>query len=77
MKERKILKINGTMLNKEQLENHLQKIASSHNLTNKSQKSTYPVPHMLENYKVIQETYKIRNRNTSSRGMVARQFIYY
>ena len=63
MKERKILKINGTMLNKEQLENHLQKIASSHNLTNKSQKSTYPVPHMLENYKVIQETYNLLNEH--------------
>mgnify|MGYP005777306803 CR=1 FL=1 len=51
LKERKILKINGTMLNKEQLENHLQKIASSHNLTNKSQKCPNPVPHMLEKSK--------------------------
>ena len=53
MNANKILKISGTVLDKNQLENHLQKIASSHNLVNKSQKETYPVPHMLENFRVI------------------------
>ncbi len=63
MKTNKVLKINGTMLDKEQLETHLQKIASSHNLSNQSQKETYPVPQMLENFKVIEEVYHLLNEH--------------
>ncbi len=63
MKENKILKINGTPLDKQQLEKHLEKIASSHNLSSKSEKSTYPVPHMLESFKVIQEVYNLLNEH--------------
>ena len=48
LKTEKILKIDGTMLNKAQLEKHLEKIASGHNLSNKAEKETYPVPHLLE-----------------------------
>ena len=51
------------MLDKKQLEKHLQKIAADHNLVNKSEKDTYPVPHMLESYKVIQEVYKLLNEH--------------
>ena len=51
------------MLDKKQLENHLQKIASGHNLTNKSKKDTYPVPHMQESFNVIQETYNLLNEH--------------
>lgn len=63
MKENKILKINGTLLDKKQLESHLQKIASNHNLNNKTQKNTYPVPHMLESFNVIQEVYYLLNEH--------------
>lgn len=56
MNTNKILKISGTTLDKSQLEQHLQKIASGHNLVNKSNKETYPVPQMLENYKVIRRS---------------------
>ena len=63
MRKNKILKINGTMLDKTQLINHLQKIASNHNLTSKSEKDTYPVPHMLESFKVIQEVYNLLNEH--------------
>ena len=59
----KILKINGTVLDKKQLEKHLQKIATDHNLTNKSQKNTYPIPHMMESYRVIEEVYKLLNEH--------------
>ena len=59
MKENKILKINGTMLEKSQLEQHLEKIASSHNTTTKSQKDTYPVPHLIENFKTIETIYNM------------------
>lgn len=63
MKTNKILKINGTLLDKNQLESHLQKIASSHNLRNQSQKETYPVPQMIENFKVIEEVYQLLNEH--------------
>ena len=56
MKTNKILKINGTLLDRNQLENHLAKIALNHNLINKSDKNTYPVPQMLENFKVIRRS---------------------
>lgn len=63
MKINKILKINGTLLGKSQLENHLQKIASNHNLAKQSQKDTYPVPHMLENFKTIEQVYNLLNEH--------------
>lgn len=63
MKTNKVLKINGTLLDKRQLENHLQKIASGHNLANQSQKDTYPVPKMLENYKTIEQVYNLLNEH--------------
>lgn len=83
MNTNKILKISGTTLDKNQLEQHLQKIASGHNLVNKSSKETYPVPQMVENYKVIRWsirfikwTLKTRNKYSPSRRMVIRQFLY-
>ncbi len=63
MKKNRILKINGTMLDKKQLERHLQKIASDHNLVNKSQKDTYPVPHIEENFRFIQDVYYLLNEH--------------
>ena len=63
MKTNRILKINGTMLDKKQLERHLQKIASDHNLVNKSQKDTYPVPHIEENFRLIQDVYYLLNEH--------------
>ena len=63
MKENKILKINGTTLEKEQLEKHLEKIASNHNITTKSQKNTYPIPHLIENLKTIDQVYELLNEH--------------
>ena len=63
MKTNKILKINGTLTYENQLEMHLQKIATNHNLTNRSSKDTYPIPQMLENFKVIQEVYNLLNEH--------------
>lgn len=63
LKINKVLKINGTLLDKSQLEKHLQKIASNHNLSNKSQKDTYPVPQMLENFKTIEQVYNLLNEH--------------
>ena len=63
MNTNKILKINGAPLDKKQLEKHLQNIASSHNLVSKSQKETYPVPHLIESFNVIQEVYNLLNEH--------------
>ncbi|OKZ77801.1 MAG: hypothetical protein BHW01_02920 [Clostridium sp. 27_14] len=65
MKENKKLQINGTMLEKEQLKKHLEKIASSHNIINKSQKDTYPVPELIKDYEIIKEVYKMLNQHVS------------
>ena len=63
MKENKKLKITGTMLEKSQLEKHLEKIASNHNTTTKSQKDTYPIPQLIENFKTIEEVYNLLNEH--------------
>ena len=63
MKENRKLKITGVILEKSQLEKYLEKIASSHNTTTKSQKDTYPIPQMLENFKTIQEVYNVLNEH--------------
>lgn len=59
MKVNKVLEINGTMLDKQQLGLHLEKIATSHNLVTKSKKDTYPVPRMLENFEIIKQVYNL------------------
>ena len=63
MKTNKILKIDGTILDKKQLENHLQKIASNHNLINKPSKETYPIPQLIENYETIKIVYNLLNEH--------------
>ena len=63
MKTNKILKIDGTLLDKKQLESHLEKIASNHSLINKPMKNTYPIPQLLENYETIKIVYNLLNEN--------------
>lgn len=63
MKTNKILKIDGTILDKKQLEIHLQKIASNHNLVNKPSKETYPIPQLMENYETIKIVYNLLNEH--------------
>ena len=61
MNEKKRLNIKGAILDKAQLENYLEKIASDHILTEKSSKATYPLPRLKENFFVIKEVYKLLN----------------
>lgn len=63
MNTNKVLKLNGALLDKEQLQKHLEKIAVSHNLNNKSNKNTYPIPQMLQNFEFIKEVYKLLNEH--------------
>lgn len=59
----KVLKLNGTLLDKNQLEKHLEKIAAGHNLTTKSKKDTYPIPQMMQSFEFIKEVYNLLNEH--------------
>ena len=61
LKEKKKLNIKGTVLDRYQLEQYLEKIASDHILIEKSAKDTYPIPRLKENFFVIKEIYKLLN----------------
>ncbi len=50
-------------MEKEQLKKHLEKIAASHNTTQQSQKDTYPIPSLMEDYMVIKEVYQLLNEH--------------
>ncbi len=57
------LNIKGAVLNNDQLQNYLEKIASDHVLINTSEKDTYPIPKLKENYEVIKEIYNLLNEH--------------
>ena len=59
----RVLKLNGTLLDKSQLKKHLEKIAANHNVKNQSSKDTYPIPAMLQNFEFIKETYNLLNEH--------------
>jgi cyclic beta-1,2-glucan synthetase len=57
----KTLNIKGALLDQYQLENYLEKIASDHILKDNSNKETYPIPRLEENFKFITKTYELLN----------------
>jgi len=59
----RILQIDGAILDKHQLEKHLENIAITHNLKEKSDKNTYPIPRLIENYEIIKAVYNLLNKN--------------
>ena len=59
----KILQIDGAILDKSQLKKHLENIAITHNLKEKSEKQTYPIPRLIENFEFIKEVYNLLNKN--------------
>ena len=59
----RILQIDGAILDKHQLEKHLENIAITHNLKEKSDQNTYPIPRLIENYEVIKAVYNLLNKN--------------
>ena len=63
MKNYRNLNIKGTVLDKVQLENYLEKMASDHILKNNSDKDTYPIPKMKENFEIIEEVYHLLNEH--------------
>ena len=63
MKVFKTLNISGTLLNREQLIDYMEKIAASHDIKITSDKDTYPLPNLLKNYQFILETYRLLNEH--------------
>ena len=63
MKKNKILSIDGAILNSKELEMHLEKLAANQSIRYKSNKETYPIPRLIDNYKKIKETYNILNEH--------------
>ena len=61
--EYKALLIKGTILTQNQLEKYLETIAADHNLKNTSDKNTYPIPRLKENFEVITEVYQLLNEH--------------
>lgn len=59
----RILNIKGAVLDRYQLENYLEKVASDHILSLNSDRITYPIPRLKENFKFITKTYEILNEH--------------
>ncbi len=57
MEDYKVLRVKGVLLDKHQLENYLAKLASDNILKEKSDKNTYPIPRLKENFEFITEVY--------------------
>jgi len=58
-KEYRYLNIKGTVLDNYQLQNYMEKIASGHEIKQTTEKWTYPIPRLKDNFKFIENTYKI------------------
>jgi len=61
LKEIRNLYIQGAVLEKGQMEHHLEKIASDHVLKSSSDKNTYPIPHVKDNFIAITQVYNLLN----------------
>ena len=57
------LNIKGVTLDKEQLQAYMEKIAANYEVARVSNKGTYPVYRLNENFKFIQKTYNILNEH--------------
>ena len=59
MKTYKVLNTKSIILDKYQLEKYLEKLASDHILKEKSDKNTYPIPRLIENFEIITLVYNL------------------
>ena len=61
MEDYKVLNIKGVLLDNNQLENYLAKFASDNILRNKSDKNTFPIPRVKDNFEYITNVYNVLN----------------
>lgn len=59
----KTLNISGVLLDRNQLLSHMENLAFEHNIKISSDKNTYPIYSLNENYSFILETYRILNEH--------------
>ncbi|MBO4815758.1 MAG: hypothetical protein J5507_02235 [Clostridia bacterium] len=63
LKKYKYLNIKGTILDNYQLQNYMEKIAANHDIKENSNKNTYPIPRLKDNFKFIEKTYNLLNEH--------------
>ena len=63
MGEKRMMSINGAILTTKELEEYLEKLGTIYDLTSKSNKCTYPIPRLIDNYLAIKEVYEMLNEN--------------
>ncbi len=63
LKDYKYLNIKGAVLDNYQLQNYMEKIATNHDIKNNSQKNTYPITRLKENFRFIEKTYELLNEH--------------
>ena len=63
MRENRILDINGAILTSKELEKYLEKIGAAYNIKQKTDKKTYPIPRMMNNYYIIKQVYDLLNEH--------------
>ena len=63
MGEKRIITTNGVVLTTRELEEYLEKIGAAHNLVAESNKETYPISRLQENYIIIKEVYELLNEH--------------
>lgn len=61
--EYRYLNIKGTVLDNYQLQNYMEKVASSHEIKNNSETWTYPIPRLKDNFRFIEKTYELLNEH--------------
>lgn len=61
--EYKTLNGKGAILGQNELETYLEKIASDHSLKSNSDKNTYPIPNLKENFEIITHVYHLLNEH--------------
>ena len=62
-KNYRYLNIKGTVLDDYQLQNYMEKVAANHDIKENSDKNTYPIPRMKDNFKFIEKTYELLNQH--------------
>ena len=63
MTEKRIMSINGAILTTKELEEYLEKLGATHSVIPKSNRNTYPIPRLMENYYAIKDVYDMLNEH--------------
>jgi len=66
-KKNQFLNVKGAVLDNEQLKFYMEKLAVSHNLTQKSSASTYPISRVQENFLFIEDTHRLLNEHAEKK----------